>query len=63
MKDILIDLALPRTDRAVFVQWAVMIPFWIAVGIGTRGQPKDIRTFILGLAVLNLAWFGFRMIH
>ncbi len=63
VKDLLLDLVLPRTDRAVFVQWAVMIPFWVIVVITTRRLSKDVRTFIVGLAFVNLAWFAFRMVH
>ena len=63
MDDFLLDLLLPRTDRAVFIQWAVMIPFWVIVVIATRRLSKDVRTFIVGLAFVNLAWFAFRMVH
>lgn len=63
VKDFLLDLALPRTDRVVLMQWVVMIPVWIGALFVSRKQPKDIRVFILGLIIMNLAWFGFRMIH
>ena len=61
--DIVMDLLLPPTDRAVAVQWAVMTPFWIVVLITTRGWNKDVRTFLMGLAMLNLAWFAVRTLH
>lgn len=61
--DFLLDLALPRTDRVVFIQWIVMAIFWAAVFIGTRNRNKDIRQFLIGIAMLNLAWFAFRTVH
>lgn len=63
MPEILLDLLLPETDRGVAIQWALMVPFWLVVLTLTRKQPKDIRLFVAGLAMLNLAWFGARMIH
>ncbi len=57
------DLFLPPTDRAVAIQWAVMAPFWIAVLVATRRRNKDVRTFLMGLAMINLAWFAARTLH
>lgn len=63
MSQFLIDLALPKTDAAVFVQWAIMVPLWIAVFFGIRKLSKDARLFVYGVAMLNLAWFAFRTVH
>lgn len=63
MKDFVLDILLPPTDRVVLIQWLVMIPFWLGAIFATRSQPKDIRTFVIGLAMLNLAWFAARTIH
>lgn len=65
LKDLLLDLALPRTDRVVFIQWAIMVPFWIIVLTVTwrRTKVKEYRQFATGLAMLNLAWFAVRTIH
>lgn len=63
MPQFLIDLALPKTDAAVFVQWAVMVPFWLGMFVATRKASKDARTFVYGVAMLNLAWFAFRTVH
>lgn len=63
MPQFLIDLALPKTDSAVFIQWAVMAPFWLAVFVGIRKMSKDARMFVYGVAMLNLAWFAFRTVH
>jgi hypothetical protein len=63
MRDFLLDLVLPPSDQAVMIQWAVMVPFWLVVLGVTRHRSKDTRTFIIGLAVLNLAWFVARTIH
>lgn len=61
----LLDIVLPRTDRVVFIQWAIMTPFWLLVLIVTfrRTPVKEYRQFVVGLAVMNLAWFCARMIH
>lgn len=61
--EFLTDLALPKTDRAVFIQWAVMVPFWILVFVAVRKLSKDARMFFYGVAMLNLAWFAFRTVH
>jgi hypothetical protein len=61
--EFLLDLLLPKTDRVVFIQWTVMAPFWLAVIVATRRQSKDIRTFVYGLAMINLAWFAARTVH
>lgn len=63
MPDALVDLLLPATDRAVAIQWAVMVPFWILALVAVRGRDRDIRTFVVGLAVINLAWFAARTVH
>jgi hypothetical protein len=63
MKEFFVDLALPKTDRAVFVQWAIMLPFWIVTLVATRQKSKDVRLFVFGIAMLNLAWFALRTVH
>ncbi len=63
MPEFLLDLLLPKTDRAVTIQWAIMAPVWLIVIVLTRKMQKDTRLFIYGLAMLNLAWFGARAIH
>ena len=63
MPDFLLDLLLPGTDRAVAIQWSIMIPFWVVALVAVRRQNRDVRTFVLGLAIINLAWFAARTIH
>ena len=63
MGELLLDLLLPKTDRTVAIQWAIMTPFWLLMFWLTRRQSKDIRTFVYGLAMLNLAWFAARTVH
>lgn len=63
MGELLLDLALPKTDRGVFIQWIIMGAFWPVVLLATRKASKDVRTFTFGLAMLNLAWFAARTIH
>ena len=61
--EFLLDLLLPATDRAVAIQWSIMIPFWVVALVAVRRQNRDVRTFVLGLAIINLAWFAARTIH
>ena len=63
MPELLLDLLLPETDRGVAIQWLVMVPFWAVVLVVTRRRSKDVRTFLVGLAMINLAWFAARTIH
>jgi len=58
-----LDLLLPETDRAVFIQWGVMAAFWPLAFFTARKTSKDTKTFLIGLAILNLAWFAARTIH
>lgn len=61
--DFVVDLLLPETDRTVAIQWIVMTLFWTAVFVAARHQSRDLRTFLFGLAMVNLAWFAARTIH
>lgn len=63
VRELLLDLALPETDRGVFIQWAIAAVFWTVVVFATRKVNKDVRLFLYGIAMLNVAWFGFRTIH
>ncbi len=63
MKEFLLDLALPETDRAVAIQWIVMGAVWAVALVAVRTRSRDIRHFVLGLAVFNLAWFAARTVH
>ncbi len=65
MSDFVLDLALPRSDSAVYVQVVVMGIIWtvvigVLVAIGAR---REYRTFAVGLAVVNFAWFAARTVH
>ncbi|RMH79856.1 MAG: hypothetical protein D6683_05630 [Actinomyces sp.] len=61
--DIVVELALPRTDAGVVVQWLVMVPLWVTVLVATRRLRVEYRRFVLGLVVANLAWFAARTVH
>ena len=63
MGDFVVDLLLPSTDRTVAIQWAVMGAFWSVLLLVTRRASRDVRTFLFGLAMLNLAWFAARTVH
>ncbi len=63
MREFLLDLALPETDRVVAIQWIVMAVVWTVALIAVRNRDRDIRHFVLGLAVFNLAWFAARTVH
>lgn len=58
-----LDIVLPKTDRTVGIQWAVMGPIWLlAVGYSWQFD-RDIRHFIQGLCLFSFSWFLARMIH
>ena len=63
MDELLLDLLLPETDRAAIVQWVVMAIVWTLVFAGTRRWRREYRVFLVGLAVINLAWFAVRTAH
>ena len=63
MGDFLLDLALPKTDRAVFIQVGIAVLFWGLALIAVRHRRKELRQLILGLAIMTMAWFAFRTIH
>lgn len=63
MPEFLLDLLLPKTDRVVAIQWLVMTPFWLVTNFAVRKQSTDVRLFVAGLAMLNLAWFAARTVH
>lgn len=64
MGDFLVDLLLPKTDRVVAYQWIVMIGVvWPIAIFAVRKADRDIKHFVWGLAMLNLAWFAARTVH
>ena len=63
VRDFLLDLALPKTDRIVAIQWLVMTPIWLVIIALTWRQERDICHFVWGCAMLNLAWFAARTVH
>lgn len=61
--ELLLDLALPETDRGVALQWGILGPIWLfAIGLSWQYE-RDIRHFMWGLVTINLAWFLARMVH
>jgi len=65
MWNFILELALPRTDAGVYGQTIVMAIVWvvvISVAVMMRAR-SEYRTFAIGLAVLNFAWFAARTVH
>lgn len=62
MSDLLLELALPRTDAGVFVQVAVAVPVF-AIALWWVRHNRDLRTFVVGVATLTFAWFALRTLH
>lgn len=58
-----LDIALPKTDRIVAFQWAIMGPIWLFVIALSWQYERDIRHFMWGVCMINFAWFLARMIH
>lgn len=63
MREALLDLVLPETDRGAVTQIVVMAVVWAAVLWWSRRWRSEYRIFVLGLALLNAAWFGLRAVH
>lgn len=63
MLDLIVELALPRTDAGVAAQWAVMVPVWAIVLFLVRRADPGVRQFVLGLVMVNFAWFVVRTLH
>lgn len=63
MGEFLLDIILPKTDRIVAIQWIVMASVWAIVIPLTWRKERDIRHFVWGMAMLNLAWFSVRVVH
>ena len=63
MGELLLDLLLPETDRGAVTQWVVMGIVWLTVMGTTRHWRHEYRLFLLGLAMVNLAWFAVRTVH
>ena len=61
--DLFLDLLLPETDRGAITQWVVMAIVWTGVLLATRGWRREYRLFLIGLAVMNIAWFAVRTVH
>ncbi len=62
MSDLLLDLALPRTDAGAFVQAAIAVLIF-GIALWHVRHDRDIRTFVVGLATLTFAWFALRTLH
>lgn len=62
MSDLLVDLALPRTDAGAFVQAAIAVPIF-GIAVWQVRHNRDIRAFVVGLATLTFAWFALRTLH
>ncbi len=62
MSDLLLDLALPRTDAGAFAQAALAVPIF-GLAIWRVRHNRDIRTFVVGVATLTFAWFALRALH
>lgn len=56
------EVFLPRTDAAVAVQAIVAAAVLTSTLIIVRRDP-DLRIFVIGVAVMTVAWFGVRSLH
>jgi len=61
--DFLLDIAFPKTDRIVAIQWGIMGPIWLFTIALSWQYDRDVRHFLWGLCTINFAWFMFRMVH
>lgn len=63
MRELLLDLLLPETDRGAVIQIVVAAVFWTVMILWSLRWRSEYRLFVIGLAVLTFAWFGARAIH
>lgn len=63
MRELLLDLLLPETDRGAVIQIVVATVVWVVVLAWSLRWRREYRIFAVGLAVLTYAWFGARAIH
>ena len=61
--EFLLDVVLPKTDRVVAIQWAVVGAIWLVLIALSWQYDRDIRHFLWGITLSNFAWFLARMIH
>jgi len=62
MGEWLLDLALPRSDRAALIQLLVAVPLF-ATWIVLARRNRDHLLFATGIATITLAWFALRTLH
>ncbi len=63
MRELLLDLLLPETDRGAVIQIVVATVFWAVVLVTARRWHREYQIFTIGLAVITFAWFGARAVH
>ncbi len=63
MRELLLDLLLPETDRGAVIQIIMAMVFWAVVAVPARRWRREYQIFTLGLVMITFAWFGARMIH
>lgn len=65
VREIIVELALPRTDAGVYAQTIAMTIVWAVVisAVVLLRARSEYRTFAIGLAVINFAWFAARTVH
>ncbi len=57
------DFFYPTTDQAVFIQWAAAAGIWLVIAFAARKAPKEYRTLLLGIFMVNAAFFATRALH
>lgn len=62
MSDLLVELALPRTDAGVLAQVGVASAIF-GLAVWRVRHNRDLRTFVAGLATLTFSWFALRTLH
>jgi hypothetical protein len=63
MREALLDLLLPETDRGALIQIVVAAIFWTSLLAWSVRWRREYRLFVAGLAMLTFAWFGARALH
>ena len=56
------EFLLPRTDRGVALQAAVAVVV-LSIAFYASRRDRDLRLFVVGIAMLTGGWFALRTVH
>lgn len=54
MRELLLDLLLPETDRGAVIQIIMAMVFWAVVAVPARRWRREYQIFTLGLVMITI---------